>query len=247
MPSFTNVTCADEYTEEATLAYVYGSPGGYVIVESEPVFYSLAYGARGFEEWTDDYPGQVGNISIGKSVIGVRVRNQVAGQNATASAVLAYPDQPVPAPAASGQAQVTPTNTIQVQEDGTVIGTEAALDFVNSGNVGLSVTDDSGNGRIQVAASVALKHGEVASNGTIVSGVGFTVNHSSTGIYVVSWNPAGIGNVIVIPAVGNSGAAPSTLGTIIQVSAESNTGFTVKTDSGSGLADEPWQFLAFPA
>ena len=247
MPSITNIACGDQYTTAASIAFVYGSPGGYLTVENEPVFYSLAHGARGQEQWSEDYPGGVGNISVGANVIGVQVRNQTAGQVATVSAVLVYPGQPVPAPGAAGQAQVTPTNTIQVQEDGTVVGTEAALDFVNTGNVDLSVTDDSGNGRIQVAASIPLRHGEVASDGTIVSGTGFTVNHSGTGTYVVSWSPAGLDNMIVIPAVGNSGAAASGPATVIQVSAESNTGFTVKTDNGSALADEPWQFLAFPA
>jgi hypothetical protein len=87
----------------------------------------------------------------------------------------------------------------------------------------------------------AVIAGQVAANGTITKGTGFTVNKTGTGNYVVTITAGGI----------LQGASATGLGTAIQISAFTNTTFNLALYSFSGgafaFADQPWSFVAYCA
>ena len=98
------VTCGDDYTEAATIQYVYGSSGGYMAVTANDVYCQLQYGDQGQEVWTDELHVPIGSGVLFANTIGIRFRNYTPGSNAVVSAALSSPQEPSLAIGAGGVA-----------------------------------------------------------------------------------------------------------------------------------------------
>lgn len=88
------VACGDNYTNAATIPFLYGASGGYAAIRDQPVMASLAWGVQGSEQYTDEFRVEPGNMQFAPNIIGVRFRNALPGQTATVTAVLSAHDEP---------------------------------------------------------------------------------------------------------------------------------------------------------
>lgn len=95
MTTLVDVNCGDDYTGAATLGFLYDGGGGYFQITGNTAMVQLAWGTQGSEQWTDEFPAEPCNGSLGPGTIGVRFRNAVPGQVAVVSAGLSLSDEPV--------------------------------------------------------------------------------------------------------------------------------------------------------
>lgn len=94
MLTLDSVSCGDDYTPAATLAYAYGSNGGSFVVSGHDAFVQLAYGRLGSEVWMSELHVSTGAVALQKGIIGVRFRNKTAGSIAVVTAALATANEP---------------------------------------------------------------------------------------------------------------------------------------------------------
>lgn len=106
-----SVSCGDDYTTAATIEDVFGSNGGYFVVNGNDVFIQLQYGIFGLSAWTREVHVPVGNGILQRHTAGVRFRNYKAGAVAVISAALSEEVEPAIALTAGGQASVSGTLT----------------------------------------------------------------------------------------------------------------------------------------
>lgn len=85
--------------------------------------------------------------------------------------------------------------------------------------------------------------GIVAANGTVTAGTGFTVNHSGTGIYVISFTTAFTSTPVVSAIAGPGSPDASTTCVLTAAAAGSVTIETIRQATGV-LADSPFNFAA---
>ena len=200
--TISGVTCADTYTDAATIGPIYESNGGYFIIAAQDVFMQLGYQQGGTRDfiWTPEVHVPLGNGVLYKGTVTARFRNYTAGSNATVSGALYYKTQPLFTIAAGGVA--TPSTATGV------------------------IT-----GIIPAAGT------------TPTAGTGFTYTHTNgSGLYVFTFTNA-FANAPVVVASPTSNSANQ----IVTVGSVTKNGFTVATYAPpTGLADEPFNFLAYP-
>lgn len=116
----------------------------------------------------------------------------------------------------------------------TITGTQVSSSINLPGN---SVQENGKNvvvSSTNASASLALVRGSVNGAGTIIGGEGFTITHSGTGAYVVTYSVSGADAPCVgIAPIGNYN---------VYVTSPSSGGFQVITDNGS--SDQPFMFVA---
>lgn len=97
-----------------------------------------------------------------------------------------------------------------------------------------------GRGKIPARLLPGNLTGIIAANGTITAGSGFTVNHSGTGVYVLTFSPALSATPVFVPfAFGGNTAEITVAATVSAV--------TINVLSGSlagSLTDGVWNFYA---
>lgn len=104
-----SVSCGNDYTDAATIQDVFGSNGGYFVVNGNDVFIQLQHGIFGISAWTREVHVPVGNGILQRGTAGIRFRNYHSGQVAVISAALSEEVEPAIALTAGGQASGSQT------------------------------------------------------------------------------------------------------------------------------------------
>lgn len=148
--TISSVTCADSYTEAATIGPVYESNGGYFIITGQDVFMQLGYQQGGTRDyiWTPEVHVPLGNGVFYKGTVSARFRNYTSGSNATVSGALYYKTQPLFTIAAGGVA--TSPSGLNVEVNGTAVGTEPGLNLVDGSGLVISGADEPAQNRVTV-------------------------------------------------------------------------------------------------
>jgi hypothetical protein len=150
VPTFNQVSAADNYSDAATIQGVWNPGGGWFSVASNSVFVSLQYpiskgSGYGQAEWTDDQllgAGAFGFIPSGAT--GIKFRNAVAGSVAVVTATIAQGNEPALAISSLGSISVSgtaPTQTIITAPGAGTYNTPAAciallVEVIGAGGAG---------------------------------------------------------------------------------------------------------------
>lgn len=132
---------------------------------------------------------------------------------------------------------------VDVQKDGTTVdaSVRSKINFVTGTNTTLTVTDNSGSDRVDVTIDAVVGvTGRVAANGTKLAGTGFSVVHSGTGIYTVTFTTAFSAVPLILLAVNPTGD-----GNMIGFTSATTSSFVVQIDDKSGTpVDHIFDFWA---
>lgn len=238
------VTTSDQYSDAATIAGIYPSNGGSFSILNEPVYASTQTGVPGNFQWSPDIPISPGTgFTIPAGCTGIRFRSYTPGAPANVSAWIAGKADAAPQGGTPGKVTLTALNFLH---NGTLVANEQGLNLVDANGISWTVSDDAGAQRVDVQASGPTS-GLVNADGTIAGGTRFTVNHSATGTYQVTFTSPFSAAPAVLVTLANLPAFGSNRNYIPGVSAVTVNGFTLTVASPSGVAaDAAFNFAAQP-
>lgn len=145
-------------------------------------------------------------------------------------------------------ANITPDNsTIEVNSNQlrVVPGSISTTQIANNTSLPGTAVQEQGKNIVvsstNATTSLAMIRGAVAANGTINVGEGFTVNHSGTGVYVITFTNAFASNPVVVACLRGTAAS----GDFVQLASFSTTACQINViDNSVSPIDEPFTFIA---
>lgn len=249
-----NHTTTDNFADS-----VLGGGGEYsqgaLIVANNPVAIQIDSGPGTGEFHTDNYPYVSPSIipiqasAIGEKIFAVRFKSYTSGKPAQVAGWLLEKELAGLGPAnaftgtISSSGGVSPgQSSLQIQRNGTLIGTEPILDIVTTANSPVVLADDAANTRVTMAGQIEVVAGIVSAAGAVAGGVGFGVVRNGVGDYTVTYTSAfnvnpGLG-LTLGPGIGFIVGGIFTL-------AQSTAGFHVNVrDSANNPQDNAFSFTA---
>lgn len=239
------VATADTYSDACTIQAQNGKTISFTVANNSAVFQLGFLDPAGEIHWGEEIPT---NPSEGgfSGVAGIRFRSYTPGKPAVVVATLYLEIDPQPqgstaytSSLSSSGGQTPGVSSVQIDNNGALVGTEPILNFEDLNGTFWSIGDD--GSKINIQPNIII--GSVKNDGNILAGHGFTVSFTEPGIYVITLeNPLPVPSVVCVTS--SNGQNGNENFAVTPFLSRTDTQFTIYSFVGAVATSLPFDFIA---